>query len=696
MYKRLFALLLCVLPALCGAINTVDLNADWKFLRADKDGAAAVTFDDAQWEAVKLPHTWNAFDGQDGGSNYYRGVGWYRRTLTLSDAYRGKTIYLRFGAANMTTTLFVNGEKVGTHTGGYAAFVFDVTKMLKWGAPNQIAVKVDNSEGIVAPPLSADFTFFGGLTRGVQLLVAEPIHIAPVATVNTSFLQKSIQVASPGVVIRQSAVSAKSASIAVTTNVRNASESSADVKVSVRVTDKAGRTVQTASYNTTAAAGATDTSSVRLTLRHPHLWNGLADPYLYSVDVALEVGGRTVDQSRQPLGLRFFKVDKEKGFFLNGRSYPLRGIDIHDEKMDKGRAVSDADRKADLDLIYDAGANFVRLAHYQHGDFTYRYLDSLGIVCWTEVPCVNEVGDTTHVAAYQQNASQQMYEMLYQQFNHPSIVFWGLCNEIMLRKSIADPIPVVRHLNQLVKSVDSYRLTTLACAGYTAEGRIPDVFSVNRYNGWYWGDASSFGPELDKHRAEYPAPMGVSEYGAGANVNQHEYPAQKHSAGGQFHPEEYQNLYHEAYLKAINERPYLWETSIWAGIDFACDARAEGSQPGINDKGLITHDRRTLKDSYFWYKVNWNQREGTVYITSRRFTERTSLSIPVKVYSNCPTVRLTVNGKVIGTKTSHGPYFPLGQRRRYGRDECHRGGRHVQGQDAARQRGVEMQRIGAE
>lgn len=649
--KRFLPLLFALTAAFASRAGTiVDCNADWLFQKSDVAGAQNVSFDDSRWDRVQLPHTWNALDGQDGGGNYYRGACWYRKTLVLKDDWAGKVVYLRFGAANMQTSAYVNGTLVGTHTGGYAAFMFDITKAMLPGRKNVIAVRVDNSADIVSPPLTADFTFFGGLTRGVQLVVDNPIHISPIETISNRFVKTPIQVASPGVIIKQHDVSRKSAKLDISTKLRNTTDNSTVSELTISVEDAQGFTVEKTTVSKTLAAHCIDTVSGHLYVKKPHLWDGLADPYLYRVEVGLTVGGKTVDKCIQPLGFHFFAVDKTKGFLLNGRSYPLRGMCMHEAKKDKGRAVDDADRREDIDLLAATGMNFFRLAHYQHGDFTYNYLDTLGIICWTEVPCVNKVGPTATEAVYQQNATSQMYELLHQQYNHPSVIFWGLCNEIH-NESGADPAPVVQHLNDIVKSEDPSRLTTLAAAGDHKENQIPDVYSMNFYRGWYSGMIADIGGQLDKFDKKYSHCMGMSEYGAGANTQQHEWPATPHPAAGHFHPEEYQNLFHESYLQAIDKRPYLWQTSLWVGIDFAADNRNEGAQPGMNDKGLVSYDRKTKKDAYFLYKASWNHAEPTLYITSRRFTERHSLRLPVKIYSSASDVTLTINGKTMGTKS---------------------------------------------
>ncbi len=641
-------------PIGASAGDIVPVDGDWKFNRKNSAAAYKPETDASQWDDVTLPHTWNGIDGQDGGT-YYRGVGWYRKTIDIPADYAGKTVYLRVGAANISSTVYVNGKQVGTHNGGYASFMFDITDNITPGAENLIAIKVDNSSSLPYAPLSGDFTFFGGLTRTVSLLVCDPVHINPIRKVKNDFTSSSTySVAYPGVIIRQSEVSETSANVSIETTLRNANDAETDVTVEAVIKDAEGKSVASQTATEHIAAADTASSQIDLTVTDPHLWNGTIDPYLYRVEVTLKVNGTVTDRQVQPLGLRYFSVDSKKGFFLNGKSYPLRGIAFHEDRENKGRAITDAERKEDIDMLLETGANYFRLTHYQHGDFTYNYLDSLGIVCWTEIPVVDRVGPSSTLAQFRRNATQQLYELISQQFNHPSVCFWGVGNEVTNNPTSGEnPTPVIEHLNNAVKAMDTSRLTTLAANYERAENLLPDVYSMNRYQGWYNGSSSDFAGSMDALNTNYPSnPVGVSEYGAGANTTQHEYPASKPTAGGHYHPEEYQNAFHEAYIKAINARPYLWSTSIWAGFDFASDSRNEGAQPGINDKGIITHDHKTKKDVFYLYKANWNKTTPFVYITSRRYTQRNSLQVPVKVYSNCDQVSLSVNGTSIGQLTS--------------------------------------------
>lgn len=632
----------------------IKINSDWRFSKSSNNELYSPAIIDSLWEKINLPHTWNAIDGQDGGNNYFRGICWYRKHVIVPANFVGKTVYLKIGAATTSASVYFNGQLVGTHTGGYSAFMYDITNIVSWGQDNVIAIQVDNSNTILCPPLSADFTFFGGITRDVELISANHVHINPNGYISNSFTTSGINVAQPGVILKQSNVSETSADLNIITKLRNAGSISVSAIVEINLKDATGGIVKNLTDSKIIPANDTLSSNINTTITNPHLWDGINDPYLYKVEVNLKVDNHIVDNSVQPLGFRYFSVDPNTGFYLNGKSYPLRGICMHEQKKDKGSAVSDADRKSDIDLLRETGMNYFRLSHYEHGDFTYNYLDSLGIICWAEIPAVNSVGTTTaDNTIYRKNAISMMYELLRQQYNHPSIVFWGLCNEIDYQPTIT-PDATVSQLNQLVKSEDSYRITTLAAMyAERTTNWIPDVYSNNRYDGWYYGTTTDFGTTMDGLHTKYPTKkIGTSEYGCGANISHHEYPAAEPSAGGAYHPEEYQSYFHEQYINMINARPYIWSTSIWAGFDFASDGRNEGAQPGINDKGLITFDRSVKKDVFYLYKANWNKKDPFVYITSRRYTTRPNTVCTVKIYSNCPSVTLSVNGTLIGTLTS--------------------------------------------
>lgn len=603
------------------------INENWKFCRGSSD---VHIHDRTDAQSINLPHSWNALDGQDGGGDYYRGIGWYTKDLYFDKSDRKKQIYIRFGASNYVTEVYLNDQLVGTHIGGYTAFAFDMTSAIHFGKQNRLAVKVSNAIGFPLAPISADFTFFGGLIRNVELIKKDKLHIT------------SEDYGSRGIYICQKNVSNDSADITITAKIKNANSNNQNAFVRFSVKDRLGNVVLSEDKKVFLNSAETLPVIQNFHLKNPHLWDGVKDPYLYSVNVAVFVGNREVDAEIQPLGIRYYSIDPDKGFFLNGRSYPLRGVCMHEELIDKGNALSDIDRKADIDRIAEMGANYIRLSHYQHGDFTYNYLDTLGIVCWAETPLINEIIDTDEFTKNCEVATKSLIRQLY---NHPSIIVWGLSNEINFHKG-PDPLPLIKHMNEVVHAEDPTRPTVLAAMFHEKPTNfVPDAYSINPYYGWYYGKPEDIGDVLDKLHAKYPKScIGISEYGAGAHPFQYQDGLRKPATTGQWHPENIQTNFHEVHWRVIKERPYLWSTSVWAAYDFAADKRNEGLQPGINDKGLMTHDRRIKKDAYYFYKANWNP-SPMVYICERRNVYQSRRNVCIKVYSNCERLFLNVNRK---------------------------------------------------
>lgn len=607
-----------------------DISYHWKFIKKDLSDAPNPAIDDSKWDDINLPHTWNNLDGQDGGGNFYRGIGWYRYKLNIDEKNKNKKIFLKFNSANMRTEVFINGISIGTHTGGFAAFDFDITDKVTLNKENTIAVKVDNSESIKACPLTADFTFFGGITRTVELIFTNKTYITP------------MDFASCGVYITQKNVSEKSADISVKTKIKNDNASENNITIKTIIKDLSGKTVQQGSIDKTIPSGTLIESTNLFSIANPHLWNAMKDPYTYSVTVQLYNKDLLLDEVTQPLGIRYYRIDANQGFFLNGMNYKLHGVAFHEDRKNKGRAISDQDRKNDIKVLKEMGCTYFRLTHYQHGDYTYRYCDTAGIVLWTEIPLVNKVDNSKEFA---DNAKQQLIELIRQNYNHPSILFWGLCNEIDYHSG-PKPDSLVNELNILAHHEDSTRLTTLA-AMYDKNGTnaIPDLYAGNKYHGWYYETINDFATWASKQHTTFPnLKLGVSEYGAGGNITHHEDKGEKPAQGGPFHPEEYQNVFHETFWKTIQSCPYLWSSAVWVGFDFSCDGRNEGGVPGINDKGLLTHDHLTKKDAYYFYQANWSDKP-VIYITGRHYEERTGNEAIIKVYSNCETVKLTINGR---------------------------------------------------
>jgi beta-galactosidase len=615
------------------------LGTGWRFQRMDVTGAQATGFNDSSWTEVSVPHTWNATDGQDGGSNYYRGVGWYRRHVMLPADAAGKRLYLEFDGSNIVTDVYVNGTTIGQHRGGFARFRFDVTNAMTPGADNVVAVKVSNAAVTDVAPLDADFTFFGGLYRDVRLVATNALHV------------DMLDFASSGVYLDTTNVSAASANLRARVRVTNNDAASQSVAVRTVVVRADGSIESELSASGTVAPGSTSVVSATATIANPHLWNGVADPYVYQAYAEIRVGTSVSDWVKVPLGFRFYLITPTQGFSLNGRYLDLHGVNRHQDRLNMGWAIGAAQHDEDMALIRELGANVVRLSHYQQSQYFHDLADRYGIVLWAEIPLVNSITDS---AAFRSNATLQLTELIRQNYNHPSILFWGIGNE--QRSDNTPTNDLLASLATLVETEDATRLSTYAQCCTSDTGGLPahsDVVGYNTYYGWYdaFGAAGDFGAWADGLHAARPSWLiGISEYGAGAGITQHADNPPQPDPYGTPHPEEWQNLVHESHWKQMKTRPYLWSKIIWNMFDFAVDSRDEGDTPGRNDKGLVTYDRRTRKDAFFWYKANWST-APVVYITSRRFTPRTSATTTVKVYSNLDSVTLTVNGTSRGAAT---------------------------------------------
>jgi beta-galactosidase len=608
----------------------LDLDSGWRFIRQDVPGAQDASFDDSSWTDLSLPHTWNNLDGQDATKNYYRGVGWYRKHFTVGRQFAGRHFFLKFDGAFLVTDVFVNGNYLGEHQGGFAAFVFDVTPYLKVGADNLIAVKVNNAVNTNVPPLSADFTFFGGLYRDVHLLVTAPVQISP------------LDFGSPGVYLMPTDVSSNSAKLQVTTVLSNPTSKAQTVTIRSVVTDAATNVVAILTNIVTLPAETTSNIIGTTTISRPHLWNGIKDPYLYQTFVELRHGSKVLDLVAQPLGFRYFHVDPNLGFFLNGQHYDLHGVSMHQDWPDRGWAITDAQRNTNFMLLKEIGATAVRLSHYEHNDNTYQLADQNGIVLWSEIPLVNRI---TESPAFYANAKQQLTELIRQRYNHPSVVCWGVFNEITMKPG-PKPVGLVQQLARLEEQEDPTRPSTSAANARDDEPSnwCTELNAINKYFGWYNGKLGEFGTWADNIHSNFPNRcIGISEYGAGASIYQHsEDPVREPANSGHYHPEEYENLFHETYWQEMQARPYLWCKFVWNMFDFAVAGRNEGDTPGRNDKGLVSYDRQVRKDAFYYYKANWTT-NPMVYITGHTFTNRLTNSITAKVYANCDSVELYLN-----------------------------------------------------
>jgi beta-galactosidase len=618
--------------------QSIDLNGDWKFYLADNVHGPQTGFDDSSWKTVTVPHTWNNLDGEDGGSNYHRGVAWYRRHVKLDRGLTGKRFYLQFEGVSLAAEVYVNGVHIGGHKGGFSRFSLDATESLIVGQDNLISVCVDNGK-IGIPPTSADFTFFGGIYRGVNLLVTNQIQIS------------ATDYGSAGVYLDQTKVTNDEADLTVRTQVESYSDKNKQVEVHSYLIDKQGVVIATAGNMGMLNTGDGVEERQLLHVLHPHLWNGREDPYLYTLRVDIVADKVVVDSLTQSVGLRYFKVDPNLGFFLNGKHLDLYGVNRHQDRIDKGWAISKADEAEDFDLVNELGCTAIRISHYQQSSTWYDRCDKTGIVAWAEFPFVGEALPTPE---FLENAKQQLRELVRQNYNHPAVCFWGVGNETRGTKSDK----IISELATVVKAQDSSRLSTYASdERQSVKNWHTDLVDFNYYAGWYKGQMSDLPKMLDDMHGLHPATsFGLSEFGAGASILQHQDPVYQPVAKARFHPEEYQAKLHEYYWQVLKDRPYVWSKFIWCMFDFASDGRNEGDQPGRNDKGLVTYDRRIRKDAFYWYKSNWSL-EPVVWINSRRFLERKKELTDVKVYSNAPELELFLEGKSLGVKKSQTHIF---------------------------------------
>ncbi len=594
------------------------LDDGWKFKQGEVTNAAAADFDDASWSAVTLPHCWGWEEAQQ-GKHFYQGPSWYRRDLNILPE-PGKRYFLRFEAASTVADVYLNGQRLGDHRGGFGAFAFEITTNLATGGTNQLAVRVNNAPAADIAPLSGDFSVYGGLYRSVHLLVTGEQNFSP------------SDHGSSGVAWLQTSVSSTQAVLDVTVQISDAAKKRRQLTLVASVLDANGKSVASSEEKITTAERMTAPYNLRVTVPQPHLWNGRKDPYLYQAVVELRTtNGDVVDAVTQPLGLRYYSVDPDKGFFLNGAPYHLHGVDKHQDRFNKGWAVTDADLDEDVALLKEIGATVIRCSHYQQSDYFYSQCDRAGILVWAEIPQVNEIKATPE---FEETSRNQLLDLIRQNINHPAIFTWSIFNEVDARRG--DPFRELQDLRNTAHGEDPTRPVIAATchSEWPAMNKITDLLGWNIYPGWYGGKLSDYGTILDRDRNDSRSGgICISEYGAGANVTQHEEHPRQPKAGGQWHPEEYQAIVHEAAWAALKTRPYIWGTFVWNLCDFAVATRNEGGVLGRNDKGLVTYDRKIRKDAFYFYKANWSD-EPMVYITSRRFTERTNAVTDVKIYSN--------------------------------------------------------------
>lgn len=671
------------------SVSEETINSGWKHttgIEMDNANPSVVKADYSteelkKWQNVNIPHTWNTHDGQDGGANFLRTVGWYRKTLNITASeVADKKVYIEFLGSSIITTLYVNGVQIDEpHKGGYTAFRYDITDELIDG-DNLIAVKVDNRYDDTVAPLSGDFNVYGGIYRDVKLIITNQVHV------------DMNDFASSGLYLTTKNVTVDSATIEVKANIVNDSNQAVTVDVSAllfepntfeeisTITNPRFDVQEMASDNGTALAtqnqnsvniapGGSYTFEKSFNINNPKLWAGMENPFRYMVRLDIKQGNDVLHSVTEYVGLRFFEVKltgnrDTDGFYLNGELYPLRGVNRHQDWEDMGYAITRKEHDIDFGMIYEIGANCIRLAHYPHDPYFYELCDKYGIVVWAEIPLVDKISSSENFAEFKAVTLQQLEELIKQQYNRPSIMFWGLQNELNNGGRLesdtdkANAKQLMKELNTLAHNLDSTRYTTQATNNELAYDWESDLVAWNTYPGWYGGDhldvhlnRQNYGYCTDitcterndcKNNNHKKRPVGISEYGSGGNVLQHKYNHKLYDSTSNFHPEEYQTQNQKDNIEAIMNAPYTWCTFLWNMFEFASDWRDEGANPGINDKGLVTHDRQIKKDSFYAYKAWWNKDEVTLHIDSRRFENQKAGKVPIKISSNCAEVELFI------------------------------------------------------
>ena len=578
----------------------VSFNDHWKFAKPNEKPVA-----------VSLPHTWNAVDGQDGGNDYWRGIACYTKAFARPEMTGGQRVFLEVNGAAMSAEVWLNGEKLCRHEGGYSTFRVDLTEALK--DKNELMITVDNGVNDRVYPQTADFTFYGGLYRNVNLVIVPETHF------------ELVKDGTPGIKI---------------TPVLDLEKKTA--RVTVETWQNGGTVTFTVNGESKTVASVKGHAEAFFEIIDVRLWDGLNDPYLYTAQATLDSG----DCVSVRFGCRVMGFDPEKGFLLNGRSYPLRGVSRHQDRWGIGNALTEKEHREDMALIKEIGANTIRLAHYQHSQFFYDLCDEEGMVVWAEIPYITE-----HMPNGRENTFSQMKELITQCYNHPAICCWGLSNEVAVHGLTEDLLENHRLLNDMCHKMDSTRPTTMAHAFMLEHDspltNLPDIASYNLYFGWYLGNLEQNDSFFDEYHAKFPdRVMGFAEYGADCNVT---FQSNKPESGD--YSEQYQCVYHEYILNCIGRHPWMWATHVWNMFDFAADGRDEGGAHGLNQKGLVSFDRKLKKDAFYLYKAAWNQKEPFVHLCGSRYVNRAEEETEIRIYSNQPQVTLLVDGEKVGSLT---------------------------------------------
>ena len=607
------------------------LNNDWNFRFSDQVQKGTEV-------RVDLPHTWNAQDALSGKIDYKRGIGNYEKNLFIRPEWKGKRLFIRFEGVNNIADVFINRRHIGEHRGGYGAFIFEITGKVEYGKENSILVRVNNGEQLDIMPLVGDFNFYGGIYRDVHLLITDETCISP------------LDYASPGVRLIQDSVSHRYAKVRAIVDLSNGSSGNQEVELNVRLLD-GQRVVKEGTKNVNLSGNEVMQQELTFEIDQPHLWNGRQDPFLYQAEVTLFRNGQMVDRVTQPLGLRFYRIDSDKGFFLNGKHLPLKGVCRHQDRSEVGNALRPQHHEEDAALMLEMGVNAVRLAHYPQATYFYDLMDKNGIIVWAEIPFVGPGGYNdkgfVDLPAFRANGKEQLKELIRQHYNHPSICVWGLFNE--LTELGDNPVEYIKELNVLAHQEDTTRPTTSASNQMGDLNFITDAIAWNRYDGWYGGTPADLGKWLDRMHKDHPEIcIAISEYGAGASIYHQQDSLVKTVPTSWWHPENWQTYYHIENWKTISSRPYVWGSFVWNMFDFGAAHRTEGDRPGINDKGLVTFDRKVRKDAFYFYKANWNREKPMLYLTGKRNTVRTQRLQTITAFTNLSGAELFVNGKSYG------------------------------------------------
>ena len=607
------------------------LNNDWNFRFSHQVQKGTEV-------RVDLPHTWNAQDALSGKIDYKRGIGNYEKNLFIRPEWKGKRLFIRFEGVNNIADVFINRRHIGEHRGGYGAFIFEITGKVEYGKENSILVRVNNGEQLDIMPLVGDFNFYGGIYRDVHLLITDETCISP------------LDYASPGVRLIQDSVSHRYAKVRAIVDLSNGSSGNQEVELNVRLLD-GQRVVKEGTKNVNLSGNEVMQQELTFEIDQPHLWNGRQDPFLYQAEVTLFRNGQMVDRVTQPLGLRFYRIDPDKGFFLNGKHLPLQGVCRHQDRSEVGNALRPQHHEEDVALMLEMGVNAVRLAHYPQATYFYDLMDKNGIIVWAEIPFVGPGGYNdkgfVDLPAFRANGKEQLKELIRQHYNHLSICVWGLFNE--LTELGDNPVEYIKELNVLAHQEDTTRPTTSASNQMGDLNFITDAIAWNRYDGWYGGTPADLGKWLDRMHKDHPKIcIAISEYGAGASIYHQQDSLVKTVPTSWWHPENWQTYYHIENWKTISSRPYVWGSFVWNMFDFGAAHRTEGDRPGINDKGLVTFDRKVRKDAFYFYKANWNREEPMLYLTGKRNTVRTQHLQTITAFTNLSGAELFVNGKSYG------------------------------------------------